>query len=158
MSRRPRRHEKRNTEVPMETRLKLAIQAYKHQNHPSIRAAATAHSVSHVTLSRRLNGNTGNRAVAHQSQLAVPPGAEKALVTWVIRLYSWGFPPRMDMVRYMAEKLAGRQLNDKCIYRFLNRHSELRTAYSRALDNARARADDPEAITQFYSLFTKTKL
>ncbi|KAK6527400.1 hypothetical protein TWF694_004389 [Orbilia ellipsospora] len=68
---------KRDTEVPMENRIKLAIQAYKRQHFQSIRAAATAHSVSHVTLAKRLNGNTGNRATTHHRQLAIPPGAEK---------------------------------------------------------------------------------
>lgn len=71
------------------------------------RNSATQTQPNQVTLqTRRINGKEGNRAIAHEQQLAITVESEKALVRWVVRLYGWGFPPRMNMVRHMATKLA----------------------------------------------------
>ena len=81
------------------------------------------------------------------------------MIRWVRQLYSWGFPPRHDIVYTIDSKFTQRELGPNWITRFLSRHKDiLRSQFSRQLDSDRARAADVGRLEDFFDLFHSTKL
>ena len=68
-----------------EIRLQQAIQGFLSHQYSSIRAAATANDVSHVTLSRRLKGQVP-RAIACEPQQLLSNQQEGLLKQWILDL------------------------------------------------------------------------
>ena len=100
--------------------------------------------------------------MAHSDQQKLPPMAEKALEQWCQQLDDWGFPPRMDMLREMANVL-GRQRAEKegdpklavlgknWITRFLDPHPQLAGKFSTQIDRQRVFANNPITLRNYYN-------
>ena len=62
---------------------------------------------------QRVHSPTGSGAAnqhlmlsdAHEGQQRITPGEEAALLAWVLRLQAWGWPPRVEQVRSMANEI-----------------------------------------------------
>jgi hypothetical protein len=94
-------------EKPSEAQIQAAIDAVKSGREPSYRGAADSHDVPPATITARARGRCTVRQARERTK-ALSPAQGQALIQWIERLYKWGFPPRLDMVRNMASKIAGR--------------------------------------------------
>jgi hypothetical protein len=84
-----------------EQAIQQALQDLKDNKYPSIRAAASAHAVSRVTLSARLGGGQ-TRKQARQTQLLLSPAQENVLKRWILNLEAIKHPPNYDRIREMV--------------------------------------------------------
>ncbi len=85
-----------------EERLQNAISAFNNQEFKSVRGAATAFDVSHVTLSRRLAGGL-SRAQATEMTQILSNAEEKTLVRWITRYTCAGSPITPALLLELAE-------------------------------------------------------
>src|SRR4051794_29495838 len=84
-----------------------ALSAYQRRDYLTLAAAARAHDVPPSTLRHRAAGRQAppKASKIHSSQQNLTPLEEEALVDWCKQLAKWGFPPRTDLLRQMAEIL-----------------------------------------------------
>jgi hypothetical protein len=87
-----------------EANILLAISAIKARQIGSLRQAAATYNVSQSTLTNRLAGMPARRDCKTNSQ-KVTPIEEEVIVAHILDLDSRGFPPSLNDVRYMANKL-----------------------------------------------------
>jgi len=103
------------------------------------------------------------------------PAAEKAIVKWILRLDNYGFPPRLDRLWQMVEKLAvkerealklrykveGRKnkvydtIGKNWITQFLNRHPVLASKFAHRMDRQRVFANNPTTIADHFKKLGK---
>src|SRR2546423_713231 len=151
-----------------EKRIQDALSALERQDYLTVAAAARAHEIPESTLRHRVAGRSGYMERPRKlSQQLLTPLEEEALVDWCKQLFKWGFPPRIDHLIRMAEILLQRQsttsttpprLSKDWYKRFLKRHDELRTVFSRQVENKRARAHDVSTLNDYFDLHHREKL
>ena len=129
-----------------EARVILAIEAIRTSHKLSRRAAAKLYNVPESTLRTRMNGATpiAERRPAVQVLTAIE---ERVVVQYILDLDSRGFPPLIEDVREMANRILAsrstRRVGKQWPYRFIQRREELRMRFSRAYDFQRALCEDP---------------
>ena len=134
-----------------EERIQKALEAFRSGQEPSLRAAAESYGILKTTLCNRYNNQTGTRQEANRQRQLLSPAQEDVVVAWIQKLDDWGFPPRLDMVRGMAEMLARPQpIGKHWLSRFLNRHPELSSKYSEQLNRQRALAGNPKVLNDYF--------
>ena len=148
-----------------EGRIALALQAYQQGQFSSIRAAARAYGVPHTTLTRRLEGTTSRSDFTHPNR-KLTQTKETALVEWILSLDTRGIPPTQALVQEMAELLFRERvqnasieettLGQRWVYRFITRHPEIKSRYSRKYDYKRAKCEDPEVMRAWFRLVQNT--
>lgn len=149
------------------TRIAQAIEAIKDNSCPNIRAAARVFDVPRTTLATRLHG-VPTRQQSHITQHKLLPTEEKALLQWVLSMGERGFPPRISIVRQMAAILLSARtertvdtssinIGQNWVRRFINRHNELQSKYTRKYDYQRALCEDPKVITDWFRLVNNTR-
>jgi hypothetical protein len=80
------------------------------------------------------------------------------------QLARWGFPPRIDLLRRMAEILLQQHSTPQTLgkqwhRKFLQRHNDqLRYVYSRRLEHKRACAHNTTSIIEYFDLYHREKL
>jgi len=138
-----------------EARLLLAIQATQSPQNLSIRRAAQIYEVSRTTLRQRLHG-IQPRAGRRDKHRPLTKSEEEELVRHILNLDSRGFPPRIDDVRDMANRLrvtrAASPVGHRWPYRFVQNEPRLKTRRSRAYDIQRALCEDPDLIKKWFEL------
>jgi hypothetical protein len=150
-------------ELPMPVRINLAHEAWiKHGNTTSVRKIARAHGVVLSTLQARINGGL-SRLEANQAMQRLTAGEEDALQDWMLELASWGWPVRPEQLRGMATELLHdkgdlEELGIHWTEQYLNRHLVLKTKYVAGLDKARAKAQDPVIIQDWFKLYRAIRL
>ena len=96
------------------------------------------------------------------------PAAEKAVIKWILKLDSYGFSPRVDilmgLVKHLAKEDAERQIQKNPIQKnligknwiaqFLNRHSNLSLKFASRIDRKRACAG-PRVLTNHFTKIGK---
>lgn len=155
-----------DTELDREDRIELAHTAWLDAGGPknktlSITKAAKQHGVSKSTLVDRING-AQSYSISREYQKRLTSGEEAALLAWILRLQAWGWPPRVEQVRSMANELllAKGDTNDIGInwpQKFMKRHTEIKTAYIPPLDKERAMAQDPTILSGWFDLYLQLK-
>ena len=148
-----------------EGRIVLALQAYQLGQFSSLRAAARSYEVSHITLTRRHQG-TPSRADFVSPHLKLTQTEEATLVQWILSMDTRGISPTHALVHEMAELLLAERVQvasttqpkiGRCwVYRFINRHSELKSRYNRKYDYQRAKCEDPEVVRAWFLLVRNT--
>ena len=88
--------------VHREEQLQKAILAFNNQDFDTVRGAAMAYNVSHVTMSRRLAGGK-SRAEAREIAQILSNAEEKTLVRWVSRYTYAGSPITPALLIELAE-------------------------------------------------------
>ena len=147
-------------ELPREHRIQLALNECKRSSisHSKI---AKSYRISSSTLSDRLHGRTSNKERAKQQQLLYP-AEELALKQWIVRLQAWGWPARVEQVRFIANDILRKKGNPATVginwtQKYLARHPDLKTKYIPPLDKERALAHNPEIINGWFELYKKLK-
>ncbi len=156
-------------EVSKSERLQLAIDEYKqayllyennsdpHKKPPEIAPIAYEYGIIPTTLRRRLAGKTRAHREAHDNELRLSPVEEEALAGWILQVTSWNWPPRVELVRFMASEILvdkgdHRPLGKNWVSKFLGRHSELQSRFSQPLDKDRAATHDPYLLLHWFQL------
>lgn len=101
----------------------------------------------------RENAQTRNRKLS--------PTEESTLVQWILSMDEPGKPLRVATVREMANILLANQgvipaptVGVNWTNRFVNRHDELKSRFSRQYDHQRALCEDPKIFKNGSSLYT----
>jgi hypothetical protein len=138
-----------------EGRIALALQAYQQGQFSSLRAAARTYDVPHSTLSTRYHGITSH-SNSRSPNYKLTQTEETALIEWILSLDTHSVPPTQILVQEMAELLLRERvqnasikqttLGKRWVYRFVTRHPEIKSRYSRKYNYKRAKYEDPEVI------------
>ena len=141
-----------------EGRILLAIQAIQKQEIPSIREAARQFDVPRSTLTIRLNG-VQNRAFSRANNLKLTEIEEESLQKWIISMDSRGAAPRPSTVREMADLLLAARgstpppsVGQNWVTKFVKRHLNLSSRFSKGYNYARAKCEDPRIISEWFTL------
>ena len=137
--------ESRSNESP----LLLAVQALKHDPKLSIRAAAKIYNVSRDILKRRCNHTQPRRDTMPNSR-KLTDLEEFTIIQYVLDLDARSFPPRLRGVEDMANRLLADRdappVGPRWASKFVKRHQELKTRFTRRYDYQRALCDDTTLI------------
>lgn len=155
-----------NHQSDREARFLQAIEAIKSKSLPSIRAAARVYDVPHSTLATRLHGVL-TRQKAHSERRKLLFTEEEALIQWILSMDERGFAPRVSVVRKMADILisaritpsinASQTVGENWVRKFIGRHEQLKSKYTRKYDYQRALCEDPKAINDWFRLVENTR-
>jgi hypothetical protein len=149
--------------VEQEGRLDFALSAYKNRQIPSIKKTAVLFNVPYSTLRDRLRGRS-TWGEKHENQHKLTPNEEESLVKWILNLDKRGRPPRHEYVRQMADHLltsrepvaSPPQVGPKWVYRFVKRHPELKSRFSRRYHYDRAKCEDPKIANEWFDTLSAT--
>ncbi|KAJ6103443.1 hypothetical protein N7486_005870 [Penicillium sp. IBT 16267x] len=143
--------------LSQESRIQMAISAYKKKQFRSPTAAAAMFGVPRTSLLNRLRGlkpRIETRANGHR--LTVPE--EEALTKQLLDADKRGFSIRPEFLRGMAQNLLCERVQDPTAtlgvnwaYKFIKRHPALRTRYNRRISYQRAKQEDPKVIKQWFT-------
>jgi hypothetical protein len=160
----PIRTESSQKRTEQEGRILLAIQAIQNHEIRSIALAAKTFGVPRSTLRDRLT-RVQNRAVSRANGLKLTEIEEESLRKWILSMDSRGAAPRPSTVREMADLLLAARgstpppsVGQNWVTKFVKRHSDLSTRFSRRYDYQRAKCEDPKTISKWFSLVQKTIL
>jgi hypothetical protein len=110
---------------------------------------AKKYGVDRRTLARRHQGQTQPRELAH---LSIHPQHETELVQYIKGLTKRRLPPTRTIIRNFASDLAGKDVSNSWVTRFLNRNaSHLISRWQTGMDRKRHKADSAAK----YSLYFK---
>jgi hypothetical protein len=116
----------------------------------SYREVAKKYNISRATLARRHQGRTRPHSVAHN---ALHPQQEKELVQYIKGLSERRLPPTRTMIRNFASSLAGKDVSETWVTRFMARHlSELTSRYTSGMDRKRHKADSGAKYSLYFEL------
>ena len=143
--------------IQKEGRLELAIQAYNQGRFRSYRAAAKAYDILRSTLQQRINGMEPKLGSIAKNRLLTAT-EEETLVQWILSMDKRGMPPRIAVVRDMADLLVAqhkkstpvRLIGQNWVRGLINRHDTLKSKYNRKYDYQRAKCEDLELIRGWF--------
>ncbi|BCR86319.1 uncharacterized protein ACHE_30306S [Aspergillus chevalieri] len=153
------------TEIPKEKRLELAIEAFHKGQFPSKTACAKAFDVPPRTLMTRLDGTVSRQhTIANCRKLSNTE--EESLKNWILDMDKRGLPLQVSNVRHLAQLLLSARskpskdisISEKWVSRFIQRHPELKSKYTRQYDYQRAKCEDPELIKGWFNRVQETIL
>jgi hypothetical protein len=114
---------------------------------------AHEYGCSRSAVSRRWRGVLRPRADCVADSLALPPQQESALIKYVAKLYIEGLAPTREMVRNFGSEIAGRELSERWIGRFIERHHDrLLTQWGPSIDRVRHQADSFDKYDSYFDL------
>lgn len=141
-----------------EGRLSLALSAFLKGQFKSLRAAACSYDVSHNTLTKRYRG-IPSRYESQPNSRKLTDTEEEVLLQRILDLDTQGFPPRISIVREIANLiLANRDasppqtVGKNWATNFVNRQDSIRTMYNRKYDYQRAKCEDLVLIQGWFNL------
>lgn len=138
-----------------ESRIILAIQALKKDPKLKVRKAATLYNVPEATLRHRRAGRAPRRETRANS-MKLTKLEETVILERIIDLVNRGFPPRLDDVRDMANRLLAvrdaTRVGPRWAGNFIQRQPDLLMRFQRRIDYQRALAEDPEIIESWFAL------
>ena len=158
----PIRSQNRQNLTEQEGRILLAIQAIKKQGKLSIRKAADTYDVPRSTLHARLHGRE-NRVELRANCFKLTEIEENSLVKWIISMDIRGAAPRPKTVGEMANLLLEirgttpiQTISKNWVPKFVKRHPEIATRFSKKYNYERAKCEDPKIIKEWFNLVQKT--
>ena len=144
---------KRRPKAPdLQARKIKALEAWNKDPTLKITKLALEYDIPVSSIYARTRGRKTHIEAAKNQKL-FDDEEEKALVEWCIKLINWGHPPRVETLRTLTSGLlqiktgdSNKRVGKHWTERFIERHKQLETTYSQALDNNRAKATHPETI------------
>lgn len=154
---------KRPKVADRETRKKQALEEWEKDRSQILKHIAYEYDVPYSSLNHLKQGRKTHKDAAEDQQL-FSKVEEEELVNFCVQLIDWGHPPTVENLRTIATGCLQRKHDDldkrvrkHWTKRFLKRHPQLETTFSRALDNNRAKATHPETIRRWFDLLAKVK-
>jgi len=148
------------SELDQEERIQLAIKALQDGTIPSQRRAALLYNIPRSTLQDRFNGKRSAREV-QQSQQRLSVQEEESIKRCITTMASWGWPVSIRYLKSLAigllqDKGDNEPLGQNWYKRFLARHPDLMTKWSRSLDQSRKDATDHTTLQHWFQLYQET--
>jgi len=150
--------------VSKEERLQLALRAFKNGQFKTKMAASVAFDVPETTLRRRLQGTTSRMQKISNCQ-KLSPTEESTLSAWILDMDKRGLPLQLPTVSYLAQLLLSARLSQPShsitigghwVNRFIKRHPELKSKYTRKYDYQRAKCEDSKLIKAWFTRVRET--
>ena len=142
--------------------LTLALDAIRSGRIKYIKEAAKIYGVPRTTLSSALRRKPLPRRQP-QNGIKLTLQEEETIVRWIVDLDTRGAPPRPAHVEAMANILLKDRATDSptvvgknWVYRFVKRHQQLQSRYTRRLHYQRAQCEDPFKIGEWFDLIKRT--
>jgi hypothetical protein len=159
----PIRNENSTNSIEQEGKIRLAISDLKNGKISSIRRATRIYEIPYSTLYNRYHG-IQMKAEKRANGLKLSTNEEESLVKWILDLAKRGLPPRPSLVRQMANHLlsqrgsqrATQHVGENWVYRLVNRHSELKSRFSRRYNYERAKCEDIKIIREHFDRIRDT--
>ena len=102
----PRVKERSNIpNITLEQRYSKVLKGLEDGTYKSLASAAEVNDLSKSSLGHRKNSWQPRWEVHHEQQI-FSPAAKKAIVKWVLKLGSFGFSPRVDILMGLVKHLA----------------------------------------------------
>ena len=144
-----------------EVRMQAAIAALRSGGSKSIRHAANTFDVPRSTLQDRLRGLKPNK-VSKQCMQRLTPEEEDSISRAIHQLFLWGWPVSIKGLEAFARQLLDNKndhepLGKNWYLAFLARHPDLKTLWSRALDQSRKDATNYETASKWFNLYQTIK-
>jgi transposase len=121
----------------------------------SVRKVALKWKIPAQTLSNRIKGRTKPRQQAHGAQQRLSPDQEAVLVTWIQLWADTARPISISRIQRIARDLAGGKVGKNWVYRFLQRHPQLKLGKPLGLDPKRAQAFNEAIVRKHYEELAK---
>jgi hypothetical protein len=119
----------------------------------TLKEIADKHGVNRSTLGRRCRGITGSKEEGYKQQQALSSEQELELVRYIEKLSKRSLPPTREMVRNFASEVAGRELGEHWIDRFVYRHDiHLISKWTTGMDRTRHLADSKVKYQYYFDL------
>ncbi|KAM4061941.1 DDE superfamily endonuclease [Hirsutella rhossiliensis] len=124
--------------------LTQAIIELQSQDRPKYAETARKYNIDKSTLWRRFKGKTASNHDANSySRQKLTSAQEEILIGHVNKLTNRGIPPTPQMLKNIAEEIAGTKLGVNWVSRFRKRHHDrLSSLYLRTIDHQRKAADN----------------
>ena len=135
-----------------DARIEAALADLESQEKPNYSATAKKWQLERTTLAKRHKGQTVSKAYANsESRQRLTNEQEEVLIVHVNKLTNRGIPPTSQMVKNLAEEIAGCPVGKNWTGNFVKRHSNrLKSHYLRAIDNSRKKAEYVPRFRDFY--------
>jgi Tc5 transposase DNA-binding domain len=133
-------------------RIQAAIADLESQDRRNIAATAKKYNIARETLSKRFRGETASNQDANSySRQQLTDIQESTLIEYINKLSNRGLPPTPQIVKNLAEEIAGVTLGPNWVSRFCKRHQDqLTSVYLRTIDHKRKLADNSSHFKHFY--------
>jgi hypothetical protein len=133
-------------------RIQAAITELESQERINYAAAATKWNIFRSTLSKRHRGKTGTIQEANSyARQRLTNTQEKTLIEYINKLSDRGLPPTPQIVKNLAEEIAGVTLGKNWVSRFCDKYqSKITSIYLRTIDHKRKLADNSSHFEHFY--------
>ena len=145
-----------------EVRIQLALSAFKSGQFKTIKAAALAFDIPKSTLGRQMQGTLPrSEKTANCQKLSATE--ESTLSAWILDMDRCGLPLQLSTVRHLAQLLLSARLpsqpviiGEHWVNRYIQRHPELKSRYTRKYDYQRAKCEDPKLIQGWFTRVKET--
>ena len=133
-------------------RIEAAIADLESQERVNYAVTARKWNLDRSTLSRRHRGETGSNQDANSyARRQLTDVQEKTLIQYINKLSNRGLPPTPQIVKNLAEEIAGVALGKNWVSRFCKRHQDqLLSVYLRTIDHKRKLADNSAHFQHFF--------
>ena len=143
-----------------ETRVQMALDALKKGQFKSQRAAALAFDIPETTLRRRIRGVVSRPQKTANCQ-KLSDTEESTLLAWILDMDKRGLPLHLPIVRHLAQLLVSACLpsttiGENWVNRYVKRHPELKSKYTRKYDYQRAKCEDSSLIQSWFMRVQET--
>jgi DDE superfamily endonuclease/Tc5 transposase DNA-binding domain len=122
--------------------------------YPSVRSAAAAYGLPHVTLTRRYHGGLCT-ADAIENQQLLSSVQEDRLVQWILSLERLGHAPTHTQTREMALRISKESggpdfIGHNWTKRFITRHPAIFTKIGKSMDSLRLKGTEKERLLAWF--------
>ena len=143
-----------------ESRVQMALDALKKGQFKSQRAAALAFDIPETTLCRRIRGVVSRPQKTANCQ-KLSDTEESTLLAWILDMDKRGLPLHLPIVRHLAQLLVSARLpsttiGENWVNRYVKRHPELKSKYTRKYDYHRAKCEDSGLIQSWFMRVQET--
>ena len=143
-----------------ESRIQMALDAFKKNQFKSLQETACAYDVSRTTLRRRVAGIASRTEQSANCQ-KLSKTEESTLSTWILDMDKRGLPLQLPIVRYLAcllvsARLPSTTIGENWVNRYIKRHPELKSKYTRKYDYQRAKCEDSGLIKSWFARVQET--
>jgi hypothetical protein len=145
-------HTSKMNSMDHDARIQAAITDLELQKRLNFKATAKKWNLDRTTLARRFRGETGpNQDATSYARRQLTDIQEKTLIQYINKLSNQGLPPTPQIVKNLAEEIAGVKLGPNWVSRFRERHKDqLLSVYLRTIDHKRKLADNSAHFQHFY--------
>lgn len=120
-----------------------------------VRKVALKWKIPPQTLSDRSKGKTKPHRQAHGAQQRLSPDQEAVLVVWIQLWADTARPISISRIQRIARDLVGGKVGKNWVYRFLQRHPQLKLGKPSGLDPKRAQAFNEAIVRKHYEELKK---